>query len=130
MRPVHHFTLSMALPLILGAVCFAQLHKQTNLFSRAAGVAPVTGSELTTSSTDTITVSPKRAAVTVTTQTQQFTSSNGAVTWSADGVLGGDATVGTITTSAFYPPPATPGTHTVTAASATSAASATIAVTG
>jgi hypothetical protein len=129
MRAVRHFTLSMALHLILGAACFAQHHTQTNLVSSTAEVAPLTASELITPSTSTITVSPKRAAVTVTTQTQQFTASNGAVTWSVDSVVGGDATVGTITTSGFYTPPATPGTHIVTATSATSAGSATIAVT-
>ena len=128
MRAVRHFTLSMALHLILGAACFAQHHTQTNLVSSTAEVAPLTASELITPSTSTITVSPKRAAVTVTTQTQQFTASNGAVTWSVDSVVGGDATVGTITTSGFYTPPATPGTRTVTATSATSAGSATIAV--
>src|ERR1700735_1189667 len=129
MRSVRHVTLSMALHMILGAACFAQHHTQTNIISNSAGVAPVTASELTTPSTSTITVAPKRAAVTVTTQTQQFTASNGAVTWSVDSVVGGDATVGTITTGGFYRPPATPGTRTVTATSATSAGSATIAVT-
>jgi hypothetical protein len=129
MRPVRHFTLSMAFHIILGAACFAQHHTQTNIISNPAGVAPVTASELSTPGTSAINVSPKRAAVTVTTQTQQFTSSNGAVIWSVDSVVGGDATVGTITTSGFYTPPATPGSHTVTATSATSVGSATIAVT-
>jgi hypothetical protein len=77
----------------------------------------------------TITVSPKLAAVTVTTQTQQFTSSVGGVTWGVDGVAGGNATVGTISSSGLYTPPATAGTHTVTAASGASSGSATIAVT-
>jgi hypothetical protein len=129
MRTVRRFTVGMALHLILSAACFAQHYPQTSIISNAAGVAPVTASELSTTSTSTITVSPKRAAVTVTSQTQQFTSSNGAVTWSVNSVVGGDATVGTITTSGFYTPPATPGTYTITATSATSAGSATIAVT-
>ena len=42
-----------------------------------------------------VTVSPKRAAVAATTQTQQFTSSAANVTWSVDRVTGGNATVGT-----------------------------------
>ena len=40
----------------------------------------------------TITVSPKHAAVSVTTQTQQFTSSVTNPTWSVDGIAGGNAT--------------------------------------
>ncbi len=77
----------------------------------------------------TVTVSPTRAAVTVTTQTQQFTASVGGVTWSVDGVVGGNATVGTISSSGLYTPPAKPGNHKVTATSGNTSGSATIAVT-
>jgi hypothetical protein len=77
----------------------------------------------------TVTVSPKRAAVTVTTQTQQFTSSVTGASWGVDGIAGGNATVGTISASGLYTPPATAGTHSVTATSGASSASATIAVT-
>lgn len=77
----------------------------------------------------TVAVSPKHASVTVTTQTQQFTSSVTNVTWSVDGVVGGNTTDGTISTSGLYTPPATAGTRTVTATSGTSVGSATIAVT-
>ena len=38
-------------------------------------------------------------------------------TWSVDGVAGGNATVGTITSGGLYTPPSTVGTHTVTATS-------------
>jgi hypothetical protein len=79
--------------------------------------------------TTTVTVSPKLAAVTASTQTQQFTSSPSNVTWSVDGVAGGNTTVGTISNTGLYTPPATGGSHTVTAASGTASASATIAVT-
>jgi hypothetical protein len=77
----------------------------------------------------TVTVSPKRAAVTVTTQTQQFTASVKNATWSVDRVAGGNGTVGTISSNGLYTPPATAGIHTVTATSGTSAGSASIAVT-
>jgi len=77
----------------------------------------------------TITVSPKHAAVSVTTQTQQFTSSVTNPTWSVDGIAGGNSTRGTISTTGLYAPPATAGTHTITATSGTSAGSATISVT-
>ncbi len=56
-----------------------------------------------------------RIAVLTRTQVQQFTASSGSVTWSVDGIVGGSAATGTITTTGLYTPPATPGTHTVTA---------------
>ncbi len=64
-------------------------------------------------------VSPKRAAVTATTQTQRFTASVSNVRWSVDSVTRGNTTVGTISTSGLYTPPATGGTHTITATTAT-----------
>src|SRR5271169_3143258 len=66
-----------------------------------------------------VTVSPKRAAVAATTQTQQFTSSVTNVTWSVDSAAGGNTTVGTISASGLYTPPATGGTHSITATTAT-----------
>ncbi len=71
-----------------------------------------------------VTISPNPASVVVSTQ-QQFTatvtgSSNSAVTWSVNGTLGGNSTVGTISTSGLYQAPATiptPATFTVTAVS-------------
>jgi hypothetical protein len=88
--------------------------------------------------TATVTISPHQAAIAATTQTQQFTAtvtgnaSNLTVTWSVDGAASGDSTTGTISSSGLYTPPATGGTHTITAASVAvpaSMASATVAVT-
>jgi hypothetical protein len=62
-----------------------------------------------------VTVSPRRAPVTLH-QTQQFTA-NIPVNWLVDGIVGGNSTVGTISTGGLYTPPAKPGTHTVTAQS-------------
>jgi hypothetical protein len=79
-----------------------------------------------------VTVSPLRAAVTTTTQIQQFTASVANVTWSVDDVPGGTMSVGTITTTGLYSPPSTGGSHQVTATTITpprSSGSATIAVT-
>jgi hypothetical protein len=79
-----------------------------------------------------VTVSPKRAAVVVKTQTQQFTSSNAGVTWSVDGVAGGNAAVGTISATGLYTPPATAGVHVVkatTVAAPIVSGTATVAVT-
>ena len=86
----------------------------------------------------TVTLSPLRAAVAATSQTQQFKAtvtgnvSDLSVAWSVDAVTGGNATSGTISGTGLYTPPATGGTHTVTATSvalSTSSASATVAVT-
>ena len=49
------------------------------------------------------------------TRTQQFTSDGSNLTWSVDGVVGGSVSSGTITGAGFYSPPASAGTHTVTA---------------
>ncbi len=68
-----------------------------------------------------VSISPTTALLAVST-TQQFTATvtgttNTAVTWSVDGVNGGNTTVGTISTTGLYTAPATAGTHTVTATS-------------
>lgn len=68
-----------------------------------------------------VAVSPQTASVTLT-QTQLFQATiNGVpstdVTWSVDNIVGGNSTVGTISTSGLYTPPAVPGPHTVTATS-------------
>jgi hypothetical protein len=82
-----------------------------------------------------VSISPKRAAVVATSQSQQFTGtvtgnvSDLSVTWSVDGVPGGTAAAGMVSSSGLYAPPATAGTHTVTATSvAAPSASATASV--
>lgn len=59
--------------------------------------------------------------------TQQFQATVGGqasskVTWSVDGVSGGNATVGTISSAGLYMAPPQPGSHTIAAASATDGA--------
>jgi len=84
-----------------------------------------------------VNISPMRAAVVAATQSVQFKSTvtgdpTNSVTWSVDGVAGGSAAVGTISSGGLYTPPAGAGTHTVQATSTldtTKSASATIAVT-
>jgi len=84
-----------------------------------------------------VTVSPKRAAVTLS-QPQQFTGTvnndpaNGGVSWSVDGVAGGSPATGTVSSTGLYTPGTQPGVHTVTATSNSSpsiSATATVAVT-
>ncbi|HXJ11826.1 MAG TPA: hypothetical protein VNH19_06095, partial [Candidatus Limnocylindrales bacterium] len=84
-----------------------------------------------------VTISPKRAAVTLS-QPQQFTGTlsndpqNGGVSWSVDGVAGGSSTNGTVSSAGLYTPGTQPGVHTVTVTSNSSpstSASATVAVT-
>jgi hypothetical protein len=83
-----------------------------------------------------VSVSPPLAALT-TTQSQQFTAtvqntSNTSVTWSVDGIVGGNSTVGTISASGLYTPSPAAGQHNVTATSGadpTKSATAMVAVT-
>jgi Bacterial Ig-like domain (group 2) len=74
------------------------------------------------SSSVAVSVSPTFASVTITHQTQQFTASvsgttDTGTTWSVDGVDGGNASLGTISSSGVYTPPGTRGSHTITATS-------------
>ena len=67
-----------------------------------------------------ISVKPKASSITFS-QTQQYTAylsnvQTSNVTWSVDGVTGGNSTVGTISTTGLYTPPATGGTHKIVAA--------------
>ena len=106
-------------------------------FTGCGGGSALGPSVLTTPPSVTVTVSPSVAAVAATTQTQQFTatvsgSTNLSVNWSVDGAAGGTATTGTVSTSGLYTPPASGGTHTITATSGANSAasgSATVAVT-
>lgn len=71
-------------------------------------------------------VTPRNAALTLS-QTQQFTASvpgGGAATWTVDGIPGGNATVGTISATGLYTPPAAAGTHSVVATSVANPAQA------
>jgi len=66
-----------------------------------------------------VSVSPGRGSITPI-QTEQFSASvNGVtstnVTWSVDGVTGGNSTVGAISTSGLYTPPATSAAHVIQA---------------
>jgi len=82
-----------------------------------------------------VTISPTSATL-APSATQQFTATvqnttNQAVTWSVDGVVGGSSTTGTVTTAGLYTAPSTSGTHTVTATSqadTTKSASASVTV--
>ena len=71
--------------------------------------------------TITVTISPTTATVGAG-QTQQFAATvtgttNTAVTWSVDGISGGNTTVGTVSITGLYTAPATAAGHTVTATS-------------
>src|SRR4029077_4506974 len=84
-----------------------------------------------------VNISPVRAAVVAVTQPVQFKATaigdpTNSVTWSVDGVAGGSAAVGTISTGGLYTPPTGAGAHTVQVTSTvdtTKRASATVAVT-
>jgi hypothetical protein len=61
-------------------------------------------------------ISPRAASLNAV-LTQQFSANESGVTWSVDGVAGGNTTTGTITSSGLYSPPvpASVGTHTISA---------------
>jgi hypothetical protein len=68
-----------------------------------------------------VTVHPVRVGLTLA-QPQQFTATvvnttNHSVVWAVDGILGGNSTVGTISSSGLYHPPSAKGTHKITAKS-------------
>jgi hypothetical protein len=83
-----------------------------------------------------VTVHPGKAALTLT-EPQQFTATvvnttNHAVVWAVDGITGGNSTVGTISSSGLYHPPARRSIHQITARSvvqSTAIGSATVWVT-
>ena len=74
------------------------------------------------------TITPRTSVLTFT-GTQQFTASSGSATWSVDGVVGGSASLGTISTSGLYTPPSAVGTHTITGTSSSQSASSTVYIT-
>ena len=73
-------------------------------------------SNVVTATTPGFTVSPKTATLTPI-LTQQFSATTSGITWSVDGVPGGNATSGAITPAGLYTPPSAPGAHTVTGTS-------------
>ena len=88
----------------------------------ATSVADTSKSASAAVSVISMTISPQTASLTPL-GTQQFTATvqgttNTSVTWSVDGVSGGNNTVGTVSNAGLYTAPATMGTHTVTATSA------------
>src|SRR5437762_9316199 len=91
----------MIVPLLLLAGCGGGGSSPTNNGGGGGDPAPNV----------TVSISPKRAAVSMSSQTQQFTatvtgdSQNRGITWSVDNAAGGNATVGVITSSGLYTPP-------------------------
>jgi len=83
------------------------------------------------STTVAVAVKPRATSVTLT-QKQQFTaqvsnSSNQSVTWAVDGINGGTASSGFITTAGVYTSPGTVGTHSIKATSAADPTKSTVA---
>ena len=101
--------------------------------SGAGGTSSLVTATVTISS-GTVTLSPTIATLTVS-QTQQFTATvpgGGAATWAVDGIAGGNAAVGIVTSGGLYTAGTAVGTHTVVATSVanpTESGSAVVAVT-
>ncbi|MHB8455581.1 MAG: pyrrolo-quinoline quinone [Acidiferrobacterales bacterium] len=86
---------------------------------------PATNPPVTNPPTVSVAVTPTTAIIS-TIQTQQFTatvinSTNSDVTWSVDGIQGGNAAVGVISTNGLYTPPSDQSTHSIAATSITDA---------
>jgi hypothetical protein len=101
------------------------------LVATSAADSSMSASAMVTVST-TITISPSAANVPAGT-TEQFAATvpgipNASVTWSVDQIVGGSATVGTVSATGLYTAPAAVGNHTITATGAGVAANATVAV--
>ncbi len=101
------------------------------IVATSAADSSVTASATVTVS-NTVAISPSAANVAAGT-TQQFTATvpglpSASVTWSVDQIVGGSATVGTISATGLYTAPATVGNHSITATSTSGAANATVAV--
>ena len=78
-----------------------------------------------------LTISPATAVLTFS-RTQQYSvqgPGSGSASWLVDGVAGGTAATGTITSSGLYTPPSAVGSHTISAATGSASAAATVYVT-
>jgi hypothetical protein len=107
---------------------FAGLIDEVRIYNTALTAAQIQTDETTAISFG---VAPRTAVLTFT-RTAQFAAlgpGSGTATWSVDGVAGGNASAGTITSGGLYTPPSTVGTHTVTATSGGATANATVYVT-
>ncbi len=105
-------TTDLAMQVTVTAIADADNTKSANAVVTVTAAPPPT---------ITVTISPTRALLAVNTA-QQFAvtvtgTTNTVVTWSVDGINGGNTAVGTISTTGSYTSPSTVGTHTVTATS-------------
>ena len=114
----------------------SQAGTHTVTATSVASPTQTASAQVTVTASTSVSISVSPSTVTVSTSaTTQFTatvtgSSNTAVTWSVDGVSGGNSSVGTISASGLYTAPSQAGTHTITATSvADTTKSATAAVT-
>lgn len=92
-----------------------QTGSHTVTATSAADATKSASAAVTVTSPNAVTVMPRQSVVTPE-GTIQYTA-NTSVTWSVDGVAGGNATIGTISASGLYTPPATAGYHEVRAQS-------------
>jgi PQQ-like domain len=90
-----------------------------SLTCTGSGGSATAAATVSITNTSAFATTPRVATLTLS-QSQQFTAAvtgGGAATWSVDGIVGGNATVGSISSGGLYVPPSTPGTHTVLATS-------------
>src|SRR5260370_6180750 len=86
-----------------------------------SGLQPIALSGTGQKANTTVAVRPRQTSLTAAPTVQYQAQINGVVrsnvTWAVDGIVGGNSSVGTITSAGLYNPPAKVGVHTVTATS-------------
>lgn len=99
----------------------SKLYLRFSLFALTLGLVECGSTSSSPNSTITVALSPTSANVAAGATTQFSAtvtgSANTSVTWSVDGVNGGNSSTGTITSSGRYTAPSVAGSHTVTATS-------------
>jgi hypothetical protein len=121
---------------LLVSTAYSYRVRATDAAGNLSGYSNTASATTPSSSTVSVSLSPKHAGVT-TSQKQQYTATvtdpqNGGVSWSVDGINSGNSTVGTVSATGLFAPGSQIGVHAVTATSKSNpsvSASASVAVT-
>ena len=108
---------------LLASTAYSYRVRATDAAGNLSGYSNTASATTPSSSTVSVSLSPKRAGVT-TSQKQQYTATvtdpqNGGVSWSVDRINGGNSTVGTVSATGLFTPGSQIGAHTVIATSNT-----------
>jgi chitodextrinase len=106
---------------LLASTAYSYRVRATDAAGNLSGYSNTASATTPSSSTVSVSLSPKHAGVT-TSQKQQYTAAvtdpqNGGVSWSVDTINGGNSTVGTVSATGLFTPGSQIGLHTITATS-------------